>query len=276
MTITAFNFSEISGVIMDMDGVLWRGDQALPGLHEIFAFLRARDLPHTLATNNSSRTPDDYVHKLERMGVPGVKHEQIVSSATATVAYLRDHYTPGTVVHVLGGDGLKALISEAGFTLATDDLPEDAVQVAVSGIDFNLTYATLRRTMKIIRAGADFIGTNGDATIPTPDGFWPGAGSILAALQTATDRSPQMMGKPHAPMFEAALGVMGTDPAYTLMIGDRINTDIAGAADLGMPTVLVLTGVTTRDQLNESRIQPNAVYADLPGLLAAWESAAPH
>ncbi len=167
---------------------------------------------------------------------------------------------------MVGGDGLKDMVCGAGFVLS------DEAGVVVVGIDFNLTYNKLKRAAYLIRGGADFIGTNGDATFPLPDGLAPGAGSILAALETATDCHPLMIGKPNKPMFEAALRGMGTSPEATLMIGDRLNTDIQGAQEAGLPAVLVLTGVTSPAALDASAVKPEGVYADLPALMQAWVS----
>lgn len=259
------NFADIKAVITDMDGVLWRGDEPLPGLIEFFDTLRARGVPIVLATNNSSKSQADYLHKLAGMGVTGVVEQQIVTSGTATASYLQKHYPPGTRVHVLGGDGLRLILRNAGFTI----VPEDA-RVVVVGVDFNLTYENLKRACYLIRAGADFIGTNIDATFPMPDGLAPGAGSLIAAVATATGVTPQIMGKPAAAMFQAALDVLGTTAEHTLMIGDRLNTDIEGAMQAGLKAALVLTGVTSLPELEITGVQPDGVYSGLPDLLAAW------
>jgi 4-nitrophenyl phosphatase len=259
-------FSTINGVILDMDGVLWRGDEPLPGMADLFQFFRSRGIRFVLATNNSANSPADYVGKLARMGINSVNEQQIVTSGTAAVNYLQMHFPSGTNVHVLGGDGLKELIAGAGYALADD------AQVVVAGIDTALTYDKLKRAALLIRKGANFIGTNADVTIPVPDGLAPGAGSILAALRAATDCAPIIMGKPNAPMFEAALRVLNTDAAHAIMIGDRLQTDILGAQAVGMRAALVLTGVTSQDDLNASPILPDAVYNGLPELVAAWRS----
>ncbi len=261
------DFSGIKAVISDMDGVLWRGDTALPGLRLFFDTLRARGLPFALATNNSSKTQADYVRKLARLGVPGVPETAIITSGTATADYLRAHYPPGARVHVFGADGLRAVIAAAGFTLADSD-----VQAVVAGLKWDLTYDDLKRASRLIMAGADFIGTNPDATFPLPDGLAPGAGSMIAALRTASGREPIIVGKPHAPMFEAALAALHSAPAETLMIGDRLDTDIAGAAACGLRTALVLTGVSTAADLNGSA-QPDAVFDSLPALVEALTAA---
>ena len=247
-----------------MDGVLWRGAVALPGMVEFFELLFARELDFALATNNSRNTPADYVQKLAKMGVDGIQPRHIVTSGTATINYLQSHYDLGSGIFVVGGDGLKQLIVRAGF-----ELVESGADAVVCGIDFDLTYGKLRQATLLIRGGADFIGTNPDSSFPSPEGLVPGAGSILALLEAASGQAPVIIGKPRAPMFEAALSRLGAQPEQTLMIGDRINTDISGAVALGMQTALVLTGVESRESLAESDIQPDYVYPGLPELTMA-------
>ena len=260
------NLNDITVVIMDMDGVLWRGDAPLPGMAELFEHLRARGIPFALATNNSSREPPEYVAKLARLGAGEIAEAQIVTSGTTTAHYVATHYPPGTVVYVLGMPGLRRMLTKAGATVT--EVPS-GVDVVVVGIDFELTYENLKRASMLIRAGADFIGTNEDATFPMDEGLVPGAGSVIAAVRTATGRSPRIMGKPDAPMFEAALELLGTPAATALMIGDRMDTDIVGAQVAGLRTALVLTGVTTREELAQFA-PPDGVYENLPALLADW------
>ncbi len=261
------NLKDISGVIMDMDGVLWRGDVALPGMADLFDHLRRHQIPFALATNNSSREPSEYVAKLARLGAGEIDAAQIVTSGTTTAHFVATHYPAGTVVYVLGMPGLRRMLTRAGATVTEEPV---GVDVVVVGIDFELTYENLKRASMLIRAGADFIGTNLDATFPADEGLVPGAGSVLAAVRTATGREPRVMGKPDAPMFEAALGVLGTAAATTLMIGDRMDTDIVGAQLYGLRTALVLTGVTTRAELPSFNPPPDGVYENLPALLADW------
>ncbi len=259
------NLSEVAAVIADMDGVLWRGDVPLPGMIEFFQLLRARGIPFALATNNSAKSPADYVAKLARMGVLNIHEEQIITSGTASVSYMQAHYPTGTRVYVLGGDGLRKILTDARFAVT-----EDGADVVMVGFAPQLTYERLKKATLLIRGGADFIGTNPDPSIPTPEGLAPGAGSIIAAVETATDCEPIIIGKPHPPMFEAALRFLGTRPAATLMIGDRLTTDIEGAQRVGLRTALVLTGVTTREELAASSVKPDGVYEDLTVLTAAW------
>lgn len=257
--------SNIKAVVSDMDGVLWRGDEPLPGMIELYQALRARSIPFVVATNNSMKSPSDYVEKLAKFGIPDFKEEHIITSSTTTVSYLKANYAPGSPVHVFGGDGLRRVMVAGGFTLS-DDNP---VAVVV-GLDTHLNYEKLKRASFLIQKGAAFIATNQDATIPTPEGLAPGAGSMVSALRTATGKQPLVMGKPDAPMFQTALRLVGTAPAETLMIGDRLNTDITGAALLGFKTALVLTGVSTRAEAELSEIKPDGVYEDLVELLAVW------
>ena len=247
-----------------MDGVLWRGMQALPGMRSFFDFLFARRINFILATNNSRNTPSDYVQKLASMGVSGIQPHHIITSGGATVSYLQTQYPAGTAIYVIGGSGLKQMLRQAGFVLAAA-----GAELVVCGIDFDLTYDKARTATLLIRNGARFIGTNPDSSFPTPEGLAPGAGSILALIATASGCAPTIIGKPERGMFDAALRQLGSEPEETLMIGDRIGTDIAGAQALGIRTALVMTGVETEASLNSSEVKPDAVFAGLPELVEA-------
>lgn len=251
--------SDIAGVIMDMDGVLWRGDEVLPGAARWLQCLQRQGIPCVMATNNATKTPADYVEKFDRLGLPRIEKSHIITSGSTTADYLQRHYPLGTPVFVVGPDALRALIEAAGMVVT-----EDAA-VVVAGLDMQLSYARLRQAALLIRAGAAFVGTNPDRTLPTPQGLVPGAGSIIAALEAATDQQPILMGKPHRPMFDNALEILKTTPQQTLMIGDRMDTDIFGAQQLGMQTALVLTGVSTRADA-EAETPPNAIFDDLETL----------
>lgn len=261
----------IAGVILDMDGVLWRGDEALPGLEALFERLRARSLPFVLATNNSSKSPAEHVIKLAKLGVKDIDKSRILTSGVVAVDYLKATYPAETPIHVLGGDGVKSLVVAAGFPLHY--LEPTPPKVVLAGLDPKVTYDKLKRASLLIRGGADFIGTNDDATFPAAEGLIPGAGSLLALLRTATGRDPLVLGKPHAPMFHTALKLLGTPAERTLMVGDRLDTDIAGAKKAGLKAALVLTGVSAREDADKAEHKPDAIYADLLALLAAFPSA---
>ena len=251
-----------------MDGVLWRGMQPMPGLHEFFAHMLDKNIGFVLATNNSSKTRLDYVDKLAKLDVPGLQPAHIVTSGTATVSYLRTKYPPGTRLFVVGGAGLKQILTKAGFLIVEDD-----ADLVVCGIDFDLTYEKVRKATLLIRAGAGFIGTNPDSSFPSPEGLVPGAGSILALIEAACGQQPLIIGKPARGMFEAALRQLDADPHETLMIGDRIGTDIQGAQALGIKTALVMTGVEDEASLAASEIRPDYVFEGLPELIGALKDA---
>lgn len=261
-------YSDIAGLVIDMDGVLWRDSEPLPGLVELFEWLDESGTPYVLATNNSTNSPARYVAKLAGMGVDGVPVERIITSGTATATYMQRRYPAGTPVHVFGMDSLRQIIEAAGFDISD----EEPAQVVVAGGNFDTTYDMLKRATLALRAGADFIGTNPDTTFPTPEGLVPGAGSLIAALEAASDRQATIIGKPAAPMFEAALEVLGTSKAQTVMLGDRLNTDIVGAHNAGLRSVMLFSGVTQPDELTSANndIWPDVALDGLPELLRAW------
>jgi 4-nitrophenyl phosphatase len=261
------DFSLIRGVVLDMDGVLWRDDDPLPGLVEFFEFIRSSNIAYTLATNNSYRTPAAYIGKLTKMGVADVDESLVITSSTATADYMRQHYPSGTRVYIVGGSGLQESLQNAGYMIVDDN-----AAVVVAGIDPQLTYEKLKRATFQIRAGADFIGTNPDKTFPTPEGLTPGAGSVLAAIEAATDRKPIVIGKPDTPMLETALRIMETPAEQTLMIGDRLDTDILGGQRAGMKTLLVLSGISTQADITKTGIIPDAIFAHLLDLTLAWRA----
>lgn len=257
---------DVAGLIMDMDGVLWRGDQGLPGLRAFFNTLHRREIRFCLATNNSSRTIDYFVGKLAGMGVE-VEANQIISSAYATADYLLAEMGPDCAVHVVGQDGVVDALTSRGFRLT-----ENGADCVVVGIDRQFSYQKLRAASALIQRGARFIGTNGDLTFPTPEGPAPGAGAILAAISAASGVEPTIIGKPEPLMFQLALERMGTDPERTLMVGDRLETDILGGQRAGLGTILVLSGVTDRTVLAGSSIQPDWVLDDISALVEILEA----
>jgi len=242
--------------VVDMDGVLWEGDRALPGLIEFFAALRKRQIRFVLATNNATRTPEQYVQKLARMGV-SVAVEEIFTSPQATALYLRGRSPNGARIFAIGEDGLTRILTEAGFALG--DLYQGGVDYVVVGMDRGLTWDKLATATINIRAGAVFVGTNPDLTLPTEHGIAHGNGAILAALQAATGIAPVIIGKPEPTMYQQALPKLQSDPAVTVAIGDRLDTDILGAVRAGLPSALVLTGVSKRKDLATLSYQPNWV-----------------
>ena len=256
---------EIRGLVMDMDGVLWRGDTNMPGVADFFAFLRKRGIRFLLATNNATRTPGYYVERLQSNGV-NIRPEDVLTSSLATARYLRRTNANGARILIIGEEGLISALREAGF-----ELVERGAQYVVAGLDRELTYEKLKRATLEIRAGARFIATNPDKTLPTDEGLVPGAGSILAAIETASGKPPDIIiGKPARTMFDLAVETLGLPRDQVAMLGDRMDTDIEGAHAADLHTILVLTGITMREELEHAAVQPDWVFDDLRALQAAW------
>ncbi len=263
-----FNLTEIKALAIDMDGVLWRGDTPLPGFNKLFDFLQSRNIPFMLATNNAGKTPEQYQERFAGFGV-SIKQENLMTSSLATAAYLTNEIGSGKLVYVVGQDGLRQAMSSAGFTVVEDSSrPVDAV---VAGIDFTITYEKLKHATLLIRRGARFIGSNGDVTFPSEEGFLPGAGSILAAIEAATGVKPTLVGKPERLMFDIVAQKLGSDPAHTAMLGDRLGTDILGGQRAGLKTILVETGVDDRDSVSTKGIQPDAIFSGIDELVDVWQ-----
>jgi 4-nitrophenyl phosphatase len=251
---------DLRAFIIDMDGVLWEGDRPMPGLADFFQTLRERRIKFVLATNNASKTPEQYVSKLAGMGVT-VAREEILTSAQAAALYLRQKSANGAKVFAIGEDGVRQALAETGFTLT--DLYEVDAQFVVCGMDRGLSWDKLATATLNIRAGARFIGTNPDVTFPTEHGITHGNGAVLAAIQAATGVAPIIIGKPEPIMYQLAMTRLGAAPAETAAIGDRLETDILGAVRAGIRSVFVLSGVSSRDQLAGLDYQPTWVMQDI-------------
>lgn len=252
---------DVRSFIIDMDGVLWEGDTPLPGLAGFFAVLREREITFLLATNNASRTPEQYVAKLARMGV-AISKTEVLTSAQATALSLAGRANGGGQrVFAIGEGGVRQALTEQGFTLC--DLYDVSADYVVCGMDRTISWDKLATATLNIRAGAQFVGTNPDVTIPTERGITHGNGAILAALQAATNVTPLIIGKPEPTMYQIALRQLNADPATTAAIGDRLDTDILGAVRAGIHSVLVLSGVTREADLPGSDIQPTWVMKDI-------------
>ena len=260
--------TKIENVILDMDGVLWRGNTAVPNLPAFFDQLEAHGRAFMLATNNSAKTPAQYVEKLREVGVTAVE-KQIMTSALATAAYLGHEYNPAeTHIYLIGRDGICQSLQEQGFILLDRFEIDTQADLVVVGLDRNVGYSDFEAATLQIRRGAKFVGTNGDKTFPSELGQLPGNGSLLALLETATGQQPLIVGKPEPIMFGECLRRFGATAttANTLMVGDRLETDILGGQNAGLRTALVLTGVTRREDLAQSEIQPDFVFESITEL----------
>ncbi|MCS7171963.1 MAG: HAD-IIA family hydrolase [Armatimonadetes bacterium] len=264
MTASARWLQGVRGVVLDLDGVVYRGKTPLPGAVAFLEHLRRTGLPFVFATNNAARTPEQYAERLVRMGIH-VAPDQVVTSAQVAAEYLQARVQPGTSVYAIGGEGLRKALLEAGMVLSEDP---DGVAFVVVGLDVEFTYAKLRDACRAIRRGAGFVATNRDPVLPVGEDLWPGAGSLVAAIEVAAGKAPVVLGKPERPLLEAALRRLGVPAAEALMIGDQLGTDIAGGARMGMRTVLVLSGVSR--EAEEGGVRPDLVVQDLEDLLSRW------
>ena len=261
----------VRGLILDMDGVLWKDMTPIGDLHAIFERIRFHGLQVVLATNNATMTVEQYLEKLAGFGV-NLDSSQVITSAHAAAAALIKAFPNRGAAFVVGENGILTALRDAGFTTITD--PDDATPVVavVAGIDRGLTYQKLQRAMAHVRSGAHFYGTNPDATFPTPAGLVPGAGAVIAALKTASGVDPIIIGKPASFMFALGAERMQIGMSDVLVIGDRLETDIAGGQGVGARTALVLSGVSTADQAERWRPRPDVVAPDLATLVGASDA----
>ena len=251
----------IEGLILDLDGVIWRDDTPINDTQAVFEQIRALALRVVFATNNATRNVDQYLEKLGRFGVKA-EPWQVVNSGMAVAYLLAQRFPAGGPVYLLGGDGVRTALEEKGFYHAEKD-----VLAVVSSMDRSINFAKLTTATLMIRSGIPFYGTNPDRTFPTPQGLIPGSGAILAALEAATDVQAILGGKPSPAMMNLAMQHLGTLPQQTLAVGDRLETDILGGANAGCRTALVLSGVATLKDLEKWSPKPDLVAADLAELI---------
>ncbi len=239
-------------VIFDLDGVIYRGEEPVPGSRELVDWLHARGVGVRFGTNNSMVTRAGYVERLGRMGI-AITADEVVTSTSATVEHLRRHEPEVRTVLAIGANGMRDELVAAGLdvTMATDMPPplEPGAPLArrydavIVGLDPRLDYDRLAAGMSAVAAGARLIATNADTRYPTAAGFLPGAGSIVAALATATGVTPEVIGKPEPAMFRAILEASGVAPGDAVVVGDNPDADVVGAHRAGCAAILVLTGV---------------------------------
>ncbi|MDA1195359.1 MAG: HAD-IIA family hydrolase [Planctomycetota bacterium] len=247
--------------LLDIDGTMMLGSEPLPGAVEFVRWLRAEGRPHLWLTNNTSRSRVAWLERLEAAGFEPRPHE-LYTSGDATVAFLGT-LDPLPRVYLVGPAALHAEFEAAGVVLTDEDA--DTVVIAY---DVELTYAKLRRAALLLQAGAAFYATHPDVTCPTPEGPIPDVGSFLALFETACGRRPRVLGKPEDTMVTGALERVGVAAADAVMVGDRLLTDIAMARSAGLTSCLVLSGVTSGEELVNAPIQPDEVCPSMIEVLA--------
>ncbi|MFD2417411.1 HAD-IIA family hydrolase [Amycolatopsis pigmentata] len=256
--------------LTDMDGVLVREEHLVPGADEFLAELRAHDTKFLVLTNNSIYTPRDLRARLLRTGLD-VPEDRIWTSALATARFL-DSQRPNGSAFVIGEAGLTTALHEIGYVL-TDTEPD----YVVLGETRTYSFTAITKAIRLIAAGAKFIATNPDATGPSLEGLLPATGSIAALIERATGRKPYFVGKPNPLMMRSALNALGAHSEQTLMIGDRMDTDVHAGIEAGLKSILVLTGISTKESAEHHPFRPTLVIDSIADLIGrthdpfAWE-----
>jgi glycerol 3-phosphatase-2 len=255
-------------VLFDLDGTVYHGARVIPGAPETVRAAREHGTPVRFVTNNASKAPDEVVAHLTELGMPAETGE-VHTSAQAGVQLLKERLEPGAEVLVVGTESLAAEVSGAGLTPVREN--GDGVRAVVQGHSPDNTWAALAEACLAIRVGALWVACNVDATLPSERGLLPGNGSMVAALRTATDVEPLVAGKPQPLLFDTAARSAGAE--RPLVVGDRLDTDIAGAVAAGVDSLVVLSGVATPKQLIEAIPAERATYLahDLTALTQAAE-----
>ena len=262
--------SGYDGLVCDLDGVVVAGPTAIE--HAVEA-INALPVPVVFATNNASRSPHAVGEALRSLGVQ-VRDQFVLTSSRAAAQVLGEQFAPGSAVMAVGGPGVAESLDEVGL-LPTVPGDGTAVVAVLQGYGAGVTAADLGEAAHAVRAGARWVVTNEDATLPTVRGPAPGNGALVAAVRRAVEVDPEVIGKPHPPMYSMAARGLGVEPARLLAVGDRLETDIAGAHATGMDAALVLTGVhSVRDAASAPpERRPTHVIADLRGLLEEYPEA---
>jgi len=242
--------------LIDMDGVLVRGRTAIPGAQDFIGRLRDRDAKYLVLTNNPMYTPADLAHRLQNSGLD-IPADRIFTSAMATAQFLHWQRPRGTAF-VIGESGVTSALHEAGYII-TDHAPD----YVVLGETTSLNFEAITKAIRLVAGGARFIATNSDSSGPTEDGIVPACGAMAALIERATGRSPLFIGKPAPLMMRSAMNHLGVHSQNTVMVGDRMDTDIIAGLQAGMDTILVLSGVTARDAIDRFPYRPTWVLGSV-------------
>lgn len=257
--------NHIKALILDMDGVIWKADTPIGDLPAIFKRIRERGLKFMFATNNGTKTPEEYKNKLSEFGVE-IESSQVVTSALGIAFMLSQKYPHGTKVFMIGEEGIKNALTEKGFEIVRIENAEEAKAV-VMGIDRGINFQKIAEATLLVRAGRPFYTTNMDRTFPTPRGEIPGSGAWVSIIQTATGIEPIVAGKPFPYLMELSLERLGTKKEETLVVGDRLETDIVAGQAVGCSTALVLSGVSKKEEAEKWRPKIDLIAKDLAELV---------
>jgi 5'-nucleotidase len=249
--------------LIDLDGVIYRGNELLPGAKEFASWLETHKKKYLFLTNNSFATAAQILAKLERLGIT-TDNAHLLTAGQAAVQNIARRLPEG-VVYVVGEQPLIDLVESHGLKVASIDAREaDAVLV---GLDRDFDYAILTCAMNAVRSGALFITINRDPVLPIVSGFIPGCGALAAAIEAASGVTPEVVGKPEPMLLQEAMHTLGSQPGETVMIGDGLQVDILAGQNAGTHTLLLLSGSSSKEDLEKSPIKPDRVYQDLTEVL---------
>lgn len=248
------------GFICDMDGVIYRGNTLLPGVEDFVSWLERSGKKYLFLTNSSERSPRELRHKLQRMGLD-VSEEHFYTSALATAAFI-SRQMPGCTAYVIGAPGLVNALYDAGISM--NDVDPDYVIVGESP---SYNYEMISKAALLVQGGARLIATNSDLTGPTEAGIVPACRALVAPIELATGKQAYFMGKPNPLMMRTGLKLLGVHSGETVMVGDRMDTDVIAGMESGLDTVLVLSGCTRQEELDQYPYRPSYVLSgvgDIP------------
>ncbi|MFD1708647.1 TIGR01457 family HAD-type hydrolase [Siminovitchia sediminis] len=240
---------QYDGYLIDLDGTMYKGTECIPEAVDFVRSLKEKGIPYLFVTNNSSKTPKQVAAYLNQFGIPA-DSSHVFTTAVATAEYLHGRQ-PQASIYVIGEEGLCSALEEKGFSFV-----EEHPDAVVIGIDRRVTYEKLATACLAVRDGALFISTNSDIAMPTERGLMPGNGAITSVISVSTQTQPISIGKPHSIIMEQALKAIGLPKERTLMVGDNYDTDILAGIHTGIDTLLVHTGMTTKEMLQTKKQQP--------------------
>ena len=259
--------ADVRALLIDMDGVIYYNSSVLPGANGFLSFLRANRIAHAFVTNGTRNRPADHRRKLARFGID-IQDAPVFTAAMATADYIRQTRL-GASVYVIGGDGFRAELQErANCTL--DDRNPDFVVV---GFTETFDYHQREKACRDINSGAQLIVGDPDVNDPHPDGPLPGAGAFAAAIEVAMGCVGVRIGKPNSWLYEEALLELRAEPEHAAIVGDRLDSDVAGGKAIGMATILVLTGISTRESVQHAQVKPDLIVDNLTHLETMWAQA---
>lgn len=257
--------------LIDLDGVIYRGNELLPGAKEFIAWLEANSKKYLFLTNNSFASETQVLEKLARLSIT-TDARHLLGAGQAAVQNIARRF-PDALVYLVGEQPMLDLLQEHHLKIASPDA--HTANVVLVGLDRSFDYKKLTDAVLAVRRGATFIAVNRDALLPVTGGVLPGTGTLVAAIQAGSSVNPEVVGKPEPTLLEEAMHTLHSHPDETVMLGDSLNVDILGGKNAGTHTILVLSGTSTREDVAKSPIKPDYIYQDVAALLATLKQGPP-